>query len=382
MVLLKINNKIIMVKKRILFVDNSTRCFYIFRLPVAKAFREKGYDVYVMSPAPYDYYLDKIQETGIIHIPYEISNKLSPLGDLKLLFNFYKQYHKLKPDYIVHYTIKPNIYGSIAAGMNRIRSMAVAPGTGSIFQKKGLLSKFVTLLYRLAFRYSKKVWVLNRDDYNAFLSRNIVTEKKLEILPGEGVDIRYFNNEVEYQRKDKFVFLYLGRMLREKGVGYLAEASEILKNKGITRFEIQLLGLVDGLCKDVISENEIADWERQGLVRYLGSIPDVRESIRQADCVILPTFYGEGIPRSLMEASAMKRVILATDNVGCREVVEDGINGFLCRPRDIDDLVRKMQLVMDLSEEELIRMGENGRRKMENEFEESLIVEKYLREIL
>lgn len=369
------------MKKSILFVDNSTRCFCLFRLSVAKAFIDKGYKVYVMSPPPYEYYSTQIKNAGAIHIPYEMSGKFSPLGDLKLLIKYYQTYKKNKLDFVVHYTIKPNIYGSIAAKMNSIPSISIVPGTGFVFQNKGILSKIVIELYRFAFKYSQKVWVLNEDDYNAFLSNSIIENNRLKILPGEGVDISYYKATSEYKRHSPFVFLYMGRMLREKGVEYIAKASKILRQKGISNFEIHLLGLVDGLSKDVISVEEIERWEQEGLVRFLGSVSDVRENIESADCILLPTFYGEGVPRSLMEACAMERAVLASNNVGCRDVVENMYNGILCKSQDVDDLVDKMEYMISLSEEQLKALGMNGRKKVEDYFREEVIIQHYLKEI-
>lgn len=368
--------------KTVLFVDNSTRCFCIFRLPIAKAFAKLGYKIYVMSPAPYDYYLEKIKEIGAEHIPYTLDGKFSPVGDSILLVKFYRIYKKLKPDFVIHYTIKPNIYGSIAAKMNSIPSLSIVPGTGSVFCNKGLISRLVILLYKLAFCYPKKVWVLNHDDYNAFLANNIVNKERLEVLPSEGIDTSFYKATCKYRRHNPFVFLYMGRMLREKGVEYIAQASKLLRQKGICDFEVHLLGLADGLSKDVISIEEIKRWEKENLVKFLGSVADVRQNIELADCVLLPTFYGEGVPRSLMEACAMERAVLASNNVGCRDVVETSYNGVLCKSQNVEDLANKMEYMISLTEEQLITMGKNGRNKVENYFHEKIIIQRYLEEVI
>lgn len=367
--------------KRILFVDNSTRCFYIFRLPVARAFKALGYDVYVASPAPFEYYKKEIEKNKIHHIPYEIGAKFSIIEDIKLCTSLFRLYKEVNPDFVVHYTIKPNIYGSIAAKLLKIKSLAIVPGTGSVFQEKGIVSKIVELLYHFAFKFPQKVWVLNNDDLQAFLQRRIISHNRIEILHSEGVNSDYYNTNSDYKKNETFVFLYMGRLLREKGIEYLANASALLKNRGIVSFEVQLLGLIDGLSNDVITETEIRDWESKNIIKYLGSVSDVRNNIEASDCVILPTFYGEGIPRSLMEASSMKRAILTTDNVGCRDIVENGVNGIMCKSQDVDDLAAKMLYMMELPEYELKKMGENGRNIILTKFEESVIVDKYINEV-
>lgn len=362
---------------KILFVDNTARCFYIFRMPVAQAFKQAGYEVIVMTPSE-DEYSRNIEKEGIRHMIYPLKGKFSPIEDIKLLICLWRKYKKIRPDYIIHYTIKPNIYGSIAAGINKIPSLAVVPGTGSVFSEKGVVSFIVKMLYKVAFHFSSKIWVLNQEDRNTFIKKNIVEDNKIEVLPGEGVDLDYFAPKQDYVKKAPFVFLYMGRMLKEKGVIYLVEASSLLRKKSKMNFEIHLLGLVDGLSKDVISMEQIKEWERRGVVNYLGSLPDVRKEIENSDCIVLPSYYGEGVPRSLMEASALQRVIITTDNVGCKDVIEDGKTGFLCRPKSVEDLAKKMLYVMLLDENRLRELGVNGRNKVICEFDNKIIVEKYM----
>lgn len=366
------------MNNHILFVDNTTRCFCIFRLPIAKALIENGYRVSILSPNASEEQIEQLKRDGITHINYDIKGKFSPLHDLKLLWRFIKLYGEIKPDFIVHYTIKPNIYGSIAAKIKGIQSLSVVPGTGSAFQGGGIISQIVFMLYTFAFLFPKKVWVLNQEDYDAMLSHKIVKKNKIEILPSEGVNVDYFKPQAEYEKHNPFIFLYMGRMLREKGVEYLTKAIRKIKEEGQTNVELHLLGLVDGLTKDVITMDEIKAWEDEGLVRFLGSAQDVRPYIEASDCIALPTFYGEGVPRSLMEACSMSRPILASDNVGCRDVVDNNKNGLLCQSRSVEDLADKMKQLMNMSEAELKALGENGRQKMITEFREEIIVKRYI----
>lgn len=346
-------------------------------MPVARALKLAGYEVCVMTPS-LDEYSKNIERENMNHVIYPLESKFSPIKDIKLFMFLLDQYKRLKPDYIIHYTIKPNIYGSIAAKINNIPSLAVVPGTGSIFSKKGIVPCITSILYKIAFCFPQKVWVLNKEDRNMFVAKNILKKNKIEILPGEGVDLEYFNTEHEYCKKKPFIFLYMGRMLKEKGIIYLVKASSILKEKVSDEFEIRLLGLVDGLAKDVISLEQIQEWEKCGFVKYLGSVSDVRKEIEVSDCIVLPSYYGEGVPRSLMEASALKRVIITTDNVGCRDVIEDRKTGLLCKPKDAKDLAEKMYQVMLLSEKELKEMGVNGRNKMIDEYDNRIIIKRYM----
>ena len=367
--------------KKIFFVDNSIRCFCLFRLSAAKAFKQIGYEIWVLTPESESIYINLILNEGIKHLSYKMSSKFSPIQDIKLLLLFRNLYKRLKPDYIFHYTIKPNIYGTLAAKLCSIPSVAIVPGTGSVFQNKGIISYVVVLLCRFAFKFPDKIWVLNKDDYKAFLSNNIVRLDKIEILPSEGIDLNYYKSNEIYCKHKPFVFLYMGRMLKEKGLEYIIEAAKLLRSRGHFDFEIHLLGLTDGLSKDVIPIETIKIWEKEKYIKFLGSVLDVRNNIEQSDCVLLPTFYGEGAPRSLMEACAMERIVIATDNVGCRDIVDDGINGFFCKVKDKNDLADKMEYVLLMPETDVKKMGINGKLKMQQEFEETIIINKYLSHI-
>ncbi len=366
------------MNNKILFVDNSTRSFTLFRMPIALEFKRLGYEVYVLSPETEDGSSEIFNQAGLNYIKYKLGRRISLLNDLKLTYTFYKLYKRLNPAYVYHYTIKPNIFGSLAARFAKLSSFSIVPGTGELFKQKNLITKIAIFLYRLAFKYVDGVWVLNSDDYENFINNKVISPQKISILPGEGVNTNHFKPTIEYKKNSPVTFLYLGRMLKEKGVEIIYKASKLLKEEKELNFQVCLLGLCDGLAKNTFSKEEIMQWHNEGAIKYLGSCTDARKHIENSDCILLPSFYGEGVPRSLMEACAMEKVIITTDNVGCREVVEDGINGLVCKIKDEKDLADKMQTIILMSEDSLKQMGKNGRNKMIQEFDEKVIITHYI----
>jgi glycosyltransferase involved in cell wall biosynthesis len=281
------------------------------------------------------------------------------------------------PDVVFHYTIKPNIYGSIAAWLARVPSIAVTTGLGSVFIRKSRAAVIAKTLYRLAFRFPREVWFLNRDDQAAFLERRLLAHpERARLLNGEGVDLEHFAHTPS-PRTQNFAFILIGRLLWDKGVGEYVDAARALRAKyPQTRF--QLLGPAGVDNPSAITLEEVRAWEREGVIEYLGEAHDVRPQIANADCVVLPS-YREGVPRTLMEASAMGRPIVATDVPGCREVVDDGVTGLLCEARNAASLAEKLEQMIAMSDEERRTMGERGRAKVTEEFDEAAVVARYLK---
>lgn len=367
--------------KRILMVGNTAWSMYNFRLGVAKALRASGYEVIIA--APFDHASEFIIGEGFQYENLTIDNKgVSVKKDFKLIRDFFYLYKTLKPDLIIHYTIKPNIYGGIAAYLARIKTISFVTGLGSMFIKRTKITRLIELMYKLSFSFSKKVWFLNIDDFDYFVKKRIVAVKKAEILPGEGIDTSEFVNIMEVkQLKDigDFKFLYLGRLLKDKGILELVEAIKILKEK-YPNVECQLLGFIDSLNPSSVAEAVVNDWVGKGLVTYLGQTSDVRQYILDSDCIVLPS-YREGISRTLLEAASMQKPIITTDVPGCRDVVEDNQTGFLCKVMDHVDLAVKMETMLNLDDDSRKQMGHNGRLKVIAEFDERIIKDKYLRTI-
>ena len=360
-------------KRKIAFVGNSALTMWNFRAGVMKALAKDGNDITIIARQDSD--IKPCLEAGIHYIPIDVDCKgKNPLKEIKLYHQFSKIYKNENFDLIFHYTIKPIIYGSLAATAARAKHISVVTGLGYTFIKKNWLFRLTCFLYRTTLRKTNEVWFLNKDDKNVFVQLGLVKPNKTFVLNGEGIDTCHF--ATHSQLPQQCVFLYIGRMLRYKGVELFAEAARRL-SKDYPNAKWQLLGSLDIKDPSGISKAEIENWVQDGIVEYLGSTRDVRTYIEQSTCIVLPSYFREGVPRVLMEAAAMSRPIITTDSVGCREVVDDCINGLLCKPNDIDCLVEAMRKILAMSNEELTNLGKAGRGKMIREFDEKLIIEKY-----
>lgn len=362
---------------RITLVANTSWYIYNFRRKFIDNLLRKNYCVTVI--APIDNYSLMLQDLGCEFIDIKIDNNgKNPLKDLKTLFDFYRIYFQIKPAVILHYTTKPNIYGSVAARLAKIPFINNISGLGSAFIHKGVTNLIVRILYQLSQGHSYKVFFQNPDDFKLFTQSRLVRSDKADLLPGSGVDIdKFFPKKKE--RTQKFCFLLIGRLLWEKGVKEYVEAARILREV-YSHLELQLLGFVENNNPRSVSEEQIRDWEQDGHVIWLGSVDDVRPHIAESDCVVLPS-YREGTPRSLLEAASMGKPLITTDAVGCRQVVEHGVNGFLCKPKDSFDLASVMQKMLQLTDEQRMAMGKKGREKIVREFDEQIVINKYMETI-
>ena len=364
---------------KIAFTNNILKDTLNFRGNVIKTFLNEGYEVTVICPDDKSINIKDFDER-LNFIPIEVSRKgKNPFSDLiycKKLFDIYK---KEKFDIIFHYTIKPNIYGNIAAGFNKTKSISIIPGLGHLFIEESFATKIVEILYKFSLKFAKEVWFLNEDDKDEFLKRKLLKEDKIKILPGEGIDLEKFKPIPKERNDNKIVFLMIARVLWEKGFKEYVEASEILKKK-YDNLEFQLLGQIDTGNPSGVPKEIIEKYHNDGIINYLGTSNDVPRIISECDCLVLPS-YREGVPRTLLEGASMEKFLIATDVTGCREVVKEGYNGFLCKVRDSKDLADKIEKFIKLSEKEKEKIGKNGRELMREKFEDRIVVERYLGEM-
>jgi glycosyltransferase involved in cell wall biosynthesis len=359
---------------KVAIVLNTSWNIYNFRINFVRTLIEKGYEVHTIAPV--DGYTRRLQEAGCVHHPVRMDSRgINPLKDIGLILELRGIYKKLRPDIILHYTIKPNIYGSIAAASLGIPTVNNVCGLGTVFLRKSLWSRIAIQLYRLSFRFPKKVFFQNRDDRDLFIENRLISKATADLLPGSGIDLGHFTPS-PFNRNPKFTFLLISRLITDKGILEYVEAVRRLRSAGIeARF--QLLGAKDPKHRRGIPVETIQQWIDNQTIEYLGTTDDVRPFIRAADCVVLPS-YREGTPHTLLEAASCAKPIVATDVPGCHQVVEHNHNGLLCRLKDAGDLAEKMKAMSLLDDRTLQQFGENGRRKMEAEFDESVVIRKYL----
>ncbi|MGF6740198.1 glycosyltransferase family 4 protein [Paraburkholderia atlantica] len=359
---------------RITLVCNTAWAIYTYRQGLIRTLIGRGVDVTVLAPRDRTFELLAAMGCRCIELPVA-SKGTSPGEDLRTLVALYRQYRTIRPHVVFHYTIKPNIYGSIAAKLAGVQSVAVTTGLGYVFIQHSRAAQIAKRLYRFAFRFPREIWFLNRDDQAAFIDgKLLVHPERARLLHGEGVDLEQFAF-TPLRARAEFRFVLIGRLLWDKGVGEYVEAARQLRAR-YPHARFQLLGPVGVDNPSAITGDEVAAWEQEGVIQYLGEAHDVRPFIADADCVVLPS-YREGVPRTLMEASAMGRPIVATDVPGCREVVTDGVNGLLCEARNAQSLAASLARMLDMSGAERRAMAERGRQKVATEFDERKVVETY-----
>jgi glycosyltransferase involved in cell wall biosynthesis len=366
--------------KKIILVSRCAWTLYNFRAGLLRALKKGGYRV-IGGGANGDGFDGRIMDLGVSFVSLPVDKRgINLRADLKLLWTLYRWYRCERPAVVHHFTIKPVIYGSIAAWLAGVpRICNTVTGLGYVFIEEDLtwLRYLVKWQYFIALACAHFTFFQNQDDLAYFISRGLVPRQKAGLLPGSGVDCSFFTPAcTRFSLPDAPVtFLLVARLLREKGVEEFVEAARMVKREfPASRF--QLLGRRDERNPTVVSESDLDHWQQEGVITWLGETSDVRPIMNQADVVVLPS-YREGTPRSLLEAAAMAKPIITTQTVGCREVVDDGINGFLVPVKDSKALAEAMiRLIQDPALRE--RMGKAGRAKIEQEFDEQIVIQKVM----
>ncbi|MEM7353726.1 MAG: glycosyltransferase family 4 protein [Acidobacteriota bacterium] len=363
-----------MPRPRILLSINAAWNIYNFRSGLIRALLEAGFEV--ITCAPEDGYEAKLEALGSRFVPLPMDNSgTNPLRDGALFLRYLRILARERPDVYLGYTIKPNVYGSLACHRLGIPVINNVSGLGTAFIRNNWLTRWVKALYRQALRRSATVFFQNEDDRSLFLDAELVRATQTQLLPGSGIDLERFQPQSKEPNPSP-VFLLVARLLWDKGVGEFVEAARLVREQHPSA-RFQLLGFLGAGNRTAVPRESVEQWVDEGLVEYLGDTDDVRPFIAAADCVVLPS-YREGTPRSLLEAAAMAKPLVATDVPGCRQIVDDGKNGYLCEVRNADDLAAKLERFIGLPPAEKARMGENGRLKMENEFDEQIVIRRYL----
>jgi glycosyltransferase involved in cell wall biosynthesis len=363
---------------RIAIVINKSWNIYNFRMSLVQALLQEGHEV--LAIAPEDAYSSRLVEAGCRFVSLPMENKgTNPLQDLLLIKRFFDCYTRHQPDLILQYTIKPNIYGTLAARMAGIPTINNVSGLGTVFLVRNMVSKIARGLYRITFRYPVRIFFQNQEDRAFFVTQKLVRAGITDVLPGSGVDTFRFVPAEKFSRNQPFIFLMVGRVLYEKGVLEYVEASRLILQQ-FPEVHFQLLGALDEAGNIGVKQQVLEGWVAEGLVDYLGTTDDVASVIATADCVVLPS-YREGTPRTLLEAAAMAKPLIATNVAGCKDTIRVGENGYLCEVRNAEDLADKMKQMLLLNNEALERMGMASRQLAVEKFDERFVIDKYLEAI-
>mgnify|MGYP000162131017 CR=1 FL=1 len=321
--------------------------------------------------------MDLINE---LKIKYYVVNmdraQINPIKDILYLLKLISIYMNEKPSIILNYTVKPNIYGTIAAALTNNKSMATVNGLGSAIIKESYLSKILQLMYKFAFKFSNVVLFQNQDDLTYFVSKNIIKRDKAALVPGSGVDTnKYDLPPINPSRSLRINFI--GRILRDKGVYEYIEAIKRIKQANIITTDFYLSGIIDEDNPSGISYLQVKEWENQGIIKYLGRTDDIREFLKISDVVVLPS-YREGLSKVLLEAASCRRPIIASDVAGCRELVLDEVSGYTCAVRNPGSLHDSLLRMIEMNRDDIKMMGIKGRKHIHENYRSEIVNKIYL----
>ena len=363
---------------KLLFSDNTLWGLVNFRLEIFRHFYELGYEIVLVAPYDPNSQLKTSVPDFVKYIPVKLERTgKSPLQDIQYMISLYRIYRSEKPDYIFHYTIKPNIYGSIAAHFAGIRNIAMIAGLGYTFTQTGLIQKIVTMLYRFSLKFAYKIFVLNEENKDILIRMNFTSVSKIILLTGgEGINTRHINETVQDCGNDKTTFLMVARALYDKGYQEFVDAAKILFQDGINA-DFCLLGPVDNKYPNAVPDSILKKDINSGFIKYLGFSDKPLEIMGLPGTVIVLPSYHEGMNRSLMEACALGKPIITSDIPGCREMVENGKNGFLVPVKNANALAEAMKKYINLDIASKIQMGHNSRQIAERRFDISHVITEY-----
>lgn len=354
----------------ILILTNNFSGLYSFRKEVMQALKDNGNRVVIS--APLDDKAHFFEEMGCELIDTEFNRKgMNPLKDFSLMLRYRRLIKQTKPDVVLSYTIKPNLYGGMACQLCHVPQIANITGLGSAVENPGWLQHLTIFLYKVGLRKAHTVFFQNKANME-FCKQHKMVKGNMKLIPGSGVNLQHHYLQDYPAPTEPIRFIFISRLLREKGIEeYLAAAHEIKAKYPTTEFHIL------GSCEENYKER-IEKLQNDGIVIYHGAQPDVRPYIGKAWCTVHPSFYPEGMSNVLLESCASGRPIITTDRPGCGEIVDDGVNGYVVKQQDSKDLVEKVERFINLSYVEKKAMGDSARRKVEKEFNRNIVVKAYL----
>lgn len=357
--------------KKILISANTYWNIFNFRFDLLKYLKDQGYEIH--SIAKHDSYKKYLSDIGINTINLNLSrNRTNIFLEFIILIKFFYLLLKIKPDLFIGYTFKPNIYGSIASKLLKIPTINNITGLGYVFINKNLFTFFFKIILKVSLFYSNAIIFQNKDDQNYFIKNKLCKKEKSFLIHGSGIDTKKYNYCPLVKNK-KYIFLFIGRLIEDKGIFEFLEATNMFKFKNMN-IKFQIIGEIDNeyLNKKKITINFLKNYD----VEYLGFVNNIKKYIENADCIVLPS-YREGLPKSLIEACAVGRPIIATDVPGCRSVVQNNYNGLLCKVKNSEDLFIKMEQMYNYTFDSKLVFSLNSRKLAEKKFDTNNIIKEY-----
>jgi galacturonosyltransferase len=360
------------MKRKILFLVNHEIVIYNFRKEIVEKIIEMGDEVYISSP--HGKKIEKLIKLGAIHLPIKIKRRsINIFADIILIFNYLKTIKKVKPSIILSFTIKPNIYGGLISRLLKIPIIMNITGLGSSVENNNYFKFIIFFLYKLALKNKNLVFFQNQENIEFMVKHRLIKEN-YQLLPGSGVNLNLFNFN-KYPIDSKIIFLFVGRIMKEKGIDYFLNAAEYIKSK-FNNVEFHIVGNFEENYEDKF-ENLI----KRKIINFHGNSDDVRKYYIESHCIINPTYYAEGMSNVLLEASAIGRPIIAFNRSGCKEIIENNRNGFLVETLSQLQLNEVIEKFIALPFESKEKMGIYGRKKIEIEFDRQIVVNAYIKKI-
>jgi len=358
---------------KVLILANNSGGLYKFRKELLEELLENRHELFISLPN--GDFIEELQQMGCEFIETGISRHgTNPLTDLVLAKKYHTIIKLVKPDIVFTYTIKPNVYGGIACQLCKIPYIANVTGLGTAVENGGFLQKITLTLYKIGLRKAKRVFFQNQENQDFMLNHKVL-KCAYSLLPGSGVNLELFTPIPYPDETDGVHFVFISRIMREKGIEQYLDAA-----KHFTKTHPELHFHICGFCEPEY-KGKLDDYIKNGTVIYHGMVRDVRKIHKISHCTIHPSFYPEGISNVLLESCACARPIITTDRSGCREVVDDCVNGFVVKQHDSEDLIQKIEKFLELKHEQKMQMGLAGRTKVEREFDRRIVVDAYLKEL-
>ncbi len=359
---------------RVLILTNSDIGLYKFRRELLEEFARNHYEVYASLPV--GEFTPQIKELGVNYIVTEMNRRgKNPFQEFNVIKDYMKIIKDVDPDVILTYTIKSNVYGGLASELNHVPYISNITGFGSAFEKDGLFQKFIKVLYTAALSKASKTFFQNQANLDYMIEQKIIKkDSDYELIPGSGVNLDFFKC-TEYPKDDVVSFVFAGRMMKEKGFDLYLDTAEYIHSK-YPNTVFHICGL-----QEENYQQRVTDLVDAGVCIYHESVDDMRPIYEQMHCIIHPTYYPEGMSNVLLEACSCGRPIITTDRPGCREIIDDEVNGFIVKQKDLEDLKEKVERFMKLDNRQRAEMGKNARRKVEEQFDRKIVVDKYMEAI-